>query len=388
VGLTATPYRLDSGRLDDGRDALFDEVLYEASVSELIDAGYLSPLVSKRMVSEVNVSGLARRGGDYVASALEGAAMDVVAPAVAELCAYGSERRAWIVFAAGVKHAMQIRDEVRGHGHTCEAITGDMAAGQRDWFINEFRAGRIRCLTSVGVLTTGFNVPHVDLVGLMRPTLSAGLFVQQVGRGFRIAPGKTNCLVLDWAGLTRKFGPVDAIEVESRRPGSGAKMDPDAVRAKECPVCESLAALNARTCKDCGHEWPASVEHDTMADDAPILSREIVQAAPEPLRVHSWTAKRHAKPGAPPSVRVEYMAGMQVYREWLLFEHGGYPARKAGQWWRLHGGDLPVPTTTEEALVRWPSLTAPATITTRPSGKWFEIVGRTFESSQQEGEAA
>jgi DNA repair protein RadD len=82
------------------------------------------------------------------------------------------------------------------------------------------------------------------------------------------------------------------------------------------------------------------------------------------------------------------MAGMQVYREWLLFEHGGYPARKAGQWWRLHGGDLPVPTTVEDCAVRWSELTMPATITTRPSGKWFEIVGRTFESQQQEGEAA
>jgi DNA repair protein RadD len=390
AGFSATPYRMDSGRLDEGDARLFDEVVYSYGVGAGIEDGWLSPLVSKRGAAEIDVSGVGSRGGEFIAGQLEAAADDdaLTRAAVADMLDRAADRRSWLVFCAGVKHADHVTEALRAAGVTAACVTGDTAPGERDHLIREFRAGRIRALTSVGVLTTGFDAPNVDMIAFLRPTRSKGLFVQMCGRGTRLSEGKANCLVLDYAGNCRRMGPVDQIEIEAKRAGASMKVDADAVRAKECPQCGALVALNTRICRDCGHEWPASVDHDTRADDAPILSREIVTQAAEPLRVHNWTAKRHAKPGAPPSVRVEYMAGMQVYREWLLFEHGGYPARKAGQWWRLHGGDLPVPTTTEEAIVRWPSLNAPATITTRPSGKWFEIVGRTFESQQQEGEAA
>ena len=387
IGLTATPYRLDSGRLDDGSDALFEKIIYEAKLSDLIDEGYLAPLISKGM-SEIDVSSVSKRGGEFVAGDLERAANDdaVVQAAVAELVAYGSDRKAWLVFCSGVKHASHVRDEITGHGITCEAITGDMDGGQRDSIIQRFRRGEIRCLTSVGVLTTGFNVPHVDLVGMMRPTLSTGLFVQQVGRGFRTAPGKDNCLVLDWAGNVRRHGPVDLIEIKPNRGGKKeAGVTVDTVRAKECPSCKSLAALNAQTCAFCGHEWTLDkARHDAEADDVAILSRDLRSQPPEEIAVVTWMARRHVKAGSPDSLRVTYSAGLMSYPEWVLFEHSGPGRYRAEKWWAAHGGAMPVPSCVEEALVRWSELSQPAFIGVTKNGKWWNIVSRRFTQSQEQ----
>lgn len=66
--------------------------------------------------------------------------------------------------------------------------------------IEDFKAQRFRYLVNVAVLTTGFDAPHVDLIAILRPTESVSLYQQIVGRGLRLAPGKTDCLILDYAG--------------------------------------------------------------------------------------------------------------------------------------------------------------------------------------------
>lgn len=73
IGFTATPYRLDSGLLHEGEDAIFTDIAYEVSVRELIDDGYLSPLISKRMATELDVSKVGTRGGEFIAKDLEAA---------------------------------------------------------------------------------------------------------------------------------------------------------------------------------------------------------------------------------------------------------------------------------------------------------------------------
>lgn len=389
AGFTATPYRMDSGRLDDD-GGLFDQVVYSYGVGAGIDDGWLSPLTGKVGSVEIDVSSVGSRGGEFIAGQLEAAADDerITRAAVADMLARASDRRSWLVFCSGVKHALHVRDALNQSGVRAECVTGDTPPGERDHIIREFRAGRIRALTSMAVLTTGFDAPNVDMIAFLRPTRSTGLFVQMVGRGTRLCEGKANCLILDYAGNVRRFGPVDAIEIETKRKGKGSVSAPvDRVMAKACPECDALAALNARVCKDCGHEWPANVEHDTRADDAPILTREMEPAKPESLRVQSWSCRPWNKPGAPTSLRVDYLAGLMAYPEWVAFEHGGYPKRKAGEWWRMHGGQLPVPETVEEATVRWPELTPPETINVKKEGKWWSVTGRRFAVAGEEAAA-
>lgn len=386
VGLTATPYRLDSGRLDEGDGSMFDDIVYDAPVTDLIDAGYLSPLISRAGASQIDTSQVHTRAGDFVQSELESEAIKVVKEAVAELVQFGQDRRAWLAFCSGVAHAEAVAAEIRGHGIEAQSVDGSMDKATRDGLIARFRAGNIRALTSVNVLSIGFNVPHVDLVALMRPTKSTGLYVQQVGRGFRTAPGKENALILDYAGVVRRHGPVDAVVGEnSGGKGKGKKTEGDPeIRAKECPECQTLAALNQRTCKVCGHEWKVEEKpkHDSHADASTgILSTERVP--PKMLPVVEWNMIRYSKHGSPDSVKVTIYAGVQSFNEWLAFEFAGRGRQHACEWWMLHGGATPFPKTTEEALERRAELTCPATISVKPDGKYFTITSRTFERKEK-----
>jgi DNA repair protein RadD len=389
AGFTATPFRMDSGRLDDGKGRLFDEIVFSYGIGKGIDDGWLSPLVSKSGATEIDVSSVAKRGGEFVSGALEAAAdNDVITQAaVSEIITLGATRRSILTFCAGVKHAHHVRDEFRRQGVHAETITGDTHPGDRTRFIDDFRAGRLRVLTNANVLTTGFDAPGLDMIALLRPTLSPGLLVQMLGRGTRLAEGKTDTLVLDYTGTIRRLGPVDTLTVD-RRPGK--KGAPDAakvtdVRAKECPSCKSLAALNAQTCAFCGHEWTLDkARHDAEADDVAILSRDLKSQPPEEIAVVTWMARRHVKAGSPDSLRVTYSAGIMSYPEWVLVEHRGPGRYRAEKWWQAHGGRLPVPDTVADALVRWSELSQPAFIGIQKNGKWHNIVSRRFTQSQEQ----
>lgn len=387
IGLTATPYRLDSGRLAGGKDSLFDKIVYSYGVGEGVRDGYLSPLVSKATLAEINVDQVAVRGGEFVPLELQAAACDnaIVSAATAELVRMGKDRRAWLVFCTGVSHAWDVAKQIRTHGvGGVEVISGETPAGERDRLINAFRAGQIRCLVNVNVLTTGFNVPHVDLVGLMRPTLSTGLYVQMLGRGTRLSDAKEDCLVLDWGGNVRRHGPVDDVYVKDKsRRGDSGRVKVDSVRAKECPNCHSLTGLASAACRDCGYEWPrdTSPKHDAQADGTTSV---MAAAAPKWLQVNEIEFERHnpKESGKPPTLRAEYYCGPAVHKEWVCFEHDGFPRRKAEEWWRRMGGNYPVPDTVKDALSRVEELDWPREICVRPDGKFFRIVSRKMPSRE------
>ncbi len=278
AGFTATPYRLDSGRLDEGEGRVFEKIVTEALVGDLIHQGYLAPLVCKATALALDVSGVPKRGGDYIPSALEAAVNRtwITRAAVEEMVGYGRDRRAWLAFCAGLAHADSVRDAIRAEGFSAETVTAETGKRERDRIVRDFRSGTIRCLVSVGVLSTGFNVPEVDLIALLRPTQSAGLYVQQVGRALRRAPGKADAIVLDYAGLVRMHGPVDAVSARSVALGPAMA---GAARAKPCPGCGALIALNASTCEACWVEPEPEDEeapHAASAEDAlPILSEAV-----------------------------------------------------------------------------------------------------------------
>ncbi|WP_019903160.1 DEAD/DEAH box helicase [Methylobacterium sp. 77] len=387
VGLTATPYRLDSGRLDEGEGRLFERIVYEANVGDLIYQGYLAPLICKATATALDVSGVAKRGGDYIPGALEAAVNQdwITRAAVEEMATFGSDRRAWLAFCAGVAHAKAVRDAVRAEGVSCEMVTGETGKRERDRIVRDFTAGRLRCLTSVGVLSTGFNVPRVDLIALLRPTQSTGLYVQQVGRALRTAPGKADALILDYAGLVRMHGPVDIVTARSAAAIKGRENE---VRAKPCPDCGALIALNASTCEGCWIE-PDETEDDgpsheaSAEDEHPILSRDV----PVWRGVTRWRLGRHA---ASDSLEVDlHTEDGASHRVRIALEQTGYLREKAVQWWRQLGGGRDVPMTVDEALARVDDLSRPAAILIRANGRLSESIsyrfpdGRTFVDTRR-----
>lgn len=374
VGLTATPYRLGEGLLHEGEGALFDDIAYELPISDLIDQGYLVRPISKGMATTYDVSGVGKLGGDYKQNALQ-AAVDkdhLTTAVVDEIVAYGQDRRAWLAFCSGVEHAFHMRDEIRSRGFSCETITGETPAGERDRILGDFKAGRLRALTNNSVLTTGTNLPIIDLVAFCRPTQSAGLYVQMAGRGLRLYPGKENCLFLDFAGVVRKHGPIDAVTPPSMRTGTG-----DAP-VKQCPQeeggCGSLVHASVRCCPDCGYEFPVddTPKIQKQADDVPMLSKGEATWRKVTRRRFAF---HEGKGGKPPSVKVTYSQGLTQFNEWLCFEHSGYAQSKAHRWWVAHGGRRPFPKTVLEALERQNELKETAEISVRPDGRYWSVVG-------------
>ena len=372
IGLTATPYRLDSGLLHQGKDALFTDIAFEVSVRELIDAGYLSPLISKRMATQLDLTGVGTRGGEFIARDLERAVDQdsITQSAVEEIIAYGEHRRSWLVFCSGVDHAFHVRNALKARGVACETIVGDTPSAEREALIESFKQGEIRCLTNANVLTTGFNAPAVDLIAMLRPTQSAGLYVQIVGRGCRLADGKDNCLVLDFAGNIARHGPIDAIQPK-RGKGEGGGDAP----IKCCPKCQSLVHAALRICPDCGHMFPApEPKIEAQASELEILSTNKTAWIP----VTGIRYLRHEKPGKPASLRVDYTSGLVTHSEWVCLEHTGYPRQKAACWWLTRAPDQPLPRNVSEALTLSDHLRTPREIAVRPSGRFVEIIGARF----------
>ena len=218
IGLTASPYRLGHGYITD-KPAIFDALIEPVSIEELIFKGFLCNLRSKLTTTKLEVDGVKKRGGEYIESELQAAVDtdDKNSRVVAEIIKLGAERRSWLVFCAGVAHAHHVKDAMVAQGIVAECVTGETPSAERDRMLTDFKAGRIRALTNANVLTTGFDAPGIDLVAMLRPTMSPGLYVQMAGRGLRIAPGKNDCLVLDFAGVVEQHGPITAVRAPPKR---------------------------------------------------------------------------------------------------------------------------------------------------------------------------
>ena len=333
VGLTATPYRLDGGHLCEGEGHLFDSVVYEYSIAQGIRDGFLSPLSSKATKTLIDVGDVGKRSGEFITEQLEAVAseLNVVNGACDEIVKHAGARRSWLAFCVGVVHAELVRDALRARGIDAEMVLGETPDDERDRIIEEFRAGRLTCIVSVMVLSYGFNVPFVDLVALLRPTCSTGLYVQQVGRGTRKADGKDNCLVLDFAGNVRRFGPVDDPRIHTKA-GNGEGEAP----TKTCPECDEIVALAAAECPGCGYEFPAKakIKHAAQADSAEILSNG--RTPSDWLEVEDVEFRKHIK--ETPSLRVSYQCGIDTFSEWICLEHRGFARTKAEVWWRALAG--------------------------------------------------
>jgi DNA repair protein RadD len=226
-------------------------------------------------------------------------------------------------------------------------------------------------------LTKGFNAPCTDLIALLTATKSTGKYVQMIGRGLRISPGKTNCLVLDFGGNVLEHGPID--DVNPNRTGKGGK-----VPMKHCPKCQTLVYCSVTHCPECGYEFPRNDEiispgHDKTSYSGAIMSDDIAKEGYPWLDVRSVLYSRHYKEGSPDSVKVTFRtcAGQEYYT-WLCLDHRGFACKKALDYVEMVKGSA---VSTDEALEEcWNTWIKPSRIQVKKNGKFFEIVNYEFKS--------
>ncbi|WP_457659564.1 DEAD/DEAH box helicase family protein [Sinorhizobium medicae] len=392
VGFTATPYRLDSGRLDEGDDRLFDRVVYTYSLAQGIEDGYLTRLTSKPSEVKYDMTGVHRLGGDFKKSDLAKATdkEELTRAAVNEIMAYANaeNRKTAIIFCNGIDHATHVRDEIRAHGKTCEVLSGKTPKGERRKIIEDLKAGRLWGCTNDNVLSTGTNIPGVDLIADMAPTESCNRYVQRAGRGTRVVwPAgfdfnsatkeerkaaiergpKPNCRYMNFAGNIERHGPVDC--VTPKKPGSGQGEAP----IKLCMQCEEICAAGARVCPNCGSEF--EFEEKPKFTARPTDVAILATVAEEDWRRVTGRAFRHhaGKQGKKDSVKVTFMTGYTAINKWYAPEASGRARADSDRFWKSHGGLTPFPKNAMEWLERQGELSATAEIRVEPSGKYWNV---------------
>jgi len=286
IGKTATPARLGGEGLGEGHGGYFTDMVLGPSVADLIFTGYLSParIYAPPVVADLN--GIRCRGGDY-ANDQAAAAMDrptVTGDAIAHYQRLAAGQQA-IAFCCNVKHAVSVCDAFKTAGIAAELLLG--GTQDRDQVVADFAAHRTRVLVTVDVVSEGFDVPAASCAILLRPTQSLGLYLQQVGRVLRPAPGKDAAIILDHVGNVLRHGFPDDPRDWS--------LDDRMRRSKGTP------APSVRTCTECFAAFkPAPICPVCGAQCQTIKSRKIQQIAGE-LQELKRTAKviefeeRHAR---------------------------------------------------------------------------------------------
>jgi len=254
LGLSGTPFRLGAGyiyrqdpegRVNDetkARDPYFTKCVYRVSAREMLDAGFITPMT----VGAINAS-----DGGYdtsgirilpnghlddatVERAFEGHGRKT-ASIIADVLEQARPRRGGVMyFAATRQHAAEIMASLPQNG-TAALVTGDMATAARKKAIADYRSRRVRHLVSIGTLTTGFDVEHTETIAILRYTESAALLQQILGRAWRLADGKKDSLLLDYAGNVERHFPDGDIYNPTIKAGSVT--EGAGVVEAECPQC-------------------------------------------------------------------------------------------------------------------------------------------------------
>ncbi len=377
IGWTATPYRMNCGNICH-KDHILNEICYEAKISDLLQQGFLCNLRSKVSTQNLDLTEVRRfSGGDYIIKSLakETNKDKIIYKAISEAVKYikQEERKSIIFYCVDVEHCVKVSAELRKYGIAAPFVTAKTSQYDRDNIANAFRQRRLSALCNVNVYTEGFDVPHVDCIVLLRPTLSPGLFYQMVGRGMRLDKTKSFCLVLDFANCIDEHGPIDCLN------------DNKGTVTAVCKQCRESFSRAIRQCPVCGWEVPKQElerleqkERERRLHGDKISKRNILSCEPETLKVDSVYVSRHCKEGSQDSVCIQYRCGLRMFREWICLDHDGQAGLISQDWWRRRfrsNGTITVNQALESLLTSQTILEFTKTITVIKDKKYWKVIG-------------
>lgn len=209
LGVTATPYRMshESFRPE------FDELITSAPVAKFIkdkwlcDYEYYSIRPESRIQMDINSISRFALDGDY----LDEAAADILdkdeirAGIVSTYERYAKGKKG-IIYTITKAHNVHICSQFIAKGYKAVAIDDKTPAETRKQYVDDFRRGKIEIICNVNIFSEGFDCPDLEFIQLARPTKSLSMYLQQVGRGLRLAEGKDKLIILDNVGLYNRFG--------------------------------------------------------------------------------------------------------------------------------------------------------------------------------------
>jgi len=296
IGLTATPIRGD-GR---GFEGLVDELICPISMRELIEQGFLVPY-------ELVVPDKTLRSDQIVQSPVDA------------YLEHAKGRKA-IVFAGNVKAAYEFASQFENAGIRSSVVHGAMDAGERRRVLEDYKSGKIRVLANVGVLTEGFDDPSTSCVILARAIGTLALYLQICGRALRVAPGKTDAIIIDLHGSSRVHGEP-AEDREWTLEGRGiVKKNLEQPTERFCPVCGVYLESGAgNICELCGIARPEAGAPEVVGGRLVRYARKL-RESPEIRRVYFEKLKGIARVKGynkwQPHAKYKAIYGEKPPREW------------------------------------------------------------------------
>lgn len=358
IGLTATPFRSGMGMLTDGK--LWDEMVHDLTGMEnfnkLIDDGYICKLIApSRLTVKLDVSNVDIQRGEFVANQLQHEVdkAEITWKALQEACYYGQNRKSWLIFASGIDHANHIAEMLNKLGVDCASVHSKQSKDFNDNAIKDFKNFKLRAIANYGKLTTGFNHEGIDLIIMLRPTMSVGLWVQMLGRATRPYKYKSNALVLDFARNTPRLGQINNPIIPNKKGNKTGDLP-----IKICEACGVYNHIKAIHCDACNQPFEFQVKIvKTAGTDELIKTSEALII--EYFDVTHAIYKKRQKESKPAYIEITYFSGMNNFKERM------FPQSKNrsffANWWRQRHTSEP-PLDADEALKHTSELRRPRRI--------------------------
>jgi len=395
IGCTASPYRLGSkgGYIYGNRnreDALpyFDFVDAEITTRELLDGGYITGLTGMASTNssyQEDLSNISMIAGEYNLGQISTMMCKSVhiRSCVDAWHEYASGRKKTLVFCTSIEHSEQVAQAFIDDDIQALAIHSKLTPIEEASRMQALVNGYAPVFTSVAKLTTGMDVSDIDTIIMARPTKSTALYQQCIGRGQRLAEGKTECLVIDLTGCTTEFGTnMDNLNVSVPRSAGGGEAP-----MKICPgqkadnsICGEAVHASLRYCPYCLFEFPI-----TEAVQAAMGTMEKVEfnkdPVPETFDVSYIDYQIHtSKKSEKDLIKVTYECGsFSRYYDWICLpdHYSGYAVEKAEAWWEERTAE-PFPVDVEEFMFLKDELMEPAKIVVQKKGQYGEVTGYQF----------
>lgn len=274
LGVTATPMRLDGRGLGD----FFDQLIVGPSVKSLTEQGYLAPAKCFTIPRKLDRNSIGISGGDFKT----GEAAEILqrnkinGDAVVEYTRHCPGKPA-LVFCCTIKHSEFVAQLFRDAGYRAESLSCELDHATRKQHIQDLGSGRLDILTSCNVISEGTDIPIVTAAILLRPTASEALYLQQVGRALRPAPGKDHALIIDCVGNILTHGMPDAERAYSL--DSKKKKEYSAPPVRECPKCYAVLPAQTTVCPECGYVFAAKTPKHVMIERVDLVEIKVEERA-------------------------------------------------------------------------------------------------------------
>ena len=383
VGLTATPYRLSTGLIYGKDNTLFDDLVYDltslSNFNKLIAEGYLCNLKTMQTQLEFDTSLLHHRGGEFIESEMSSMynQAEITKLAVKEIVKIGTENnyKKWLIFAIDISHAESIAEEFIKLGIPTGIVHSKME-DEKVVVLEKHRSNKFRALVNVNMLTTGYDDAEIDLIGMLRPTESPVLHVQTVGRGTRVSPGKDHCMVLDFAGNTKRLGPINNITIKEHyklKDGTGTPI------TKTCPECQLIVAPALKVC-ECGYEFQFKTKLDSESTGFEIIATDTVK-----YEVDNVIYALYSIPSGIMTFKASYrcLNGFKVFTELFCLDHSGYARSRAVAILTVRGAVKEDLVSCETAIKIVDKLTQPSHIMISNAKRYPEIKRYYYENKNK-----